>query len=67
MTPDPAVEKPRNGYGLRLTTFNILSSSIARGGIDRATRAARWVQGPGSRRRGLPGRSRRTSCARCRR
>lgn len=40
----PAPTKPRNGYGLRLTTFNILSSSIARGGIDRATRAARWVQ-----------------------
>lgn len=39
-----APAKPRNGYGLRLTTFNILSSSIARGGIDRATRAARWVQ-----------------------
>lgn len=40
--------KPRNGYGLRLTTFNILSSSIARGGIDRATRAARWVQDQGA-------------------
>lgn len=39
-----APAKPRNGYGVRLTTFNILSSSIARGGIDRATRAARWVQ-----------------------
>lgn len=44
----PAAEKPRNGYGLRLTTFNILSSSIARGGIDRATRAARWVQDQGA-------------------
>ena len=40
--------KPPNGYGLRLTTFNILSSSIARGGIDRATRAARWVQDQGA-------------------
>jgi endonuclease/exonuclease/phosphatase family metal-dependent hydrolase len=37
--------RPRNGYGVRLTTFNILSSAMARGGIDRATRAARWVQG----------------------
>lgn len=37
--------KKRNGYGVRLTTFNILSSSIARGGVDRASRAARWVQG----------------------
>ncbi len=36
--------RPRNGFGVRLTTLNILSSSIARGGIDRATRAARWVQ-----------------------
>ncbi|EON24739.1 endonuclease/exonuclease/phosphatase [Nocardioides sp. CF8] len=43
-----APAKPRNGYGLRLTTFNILSSSIARGGIDRATRAARWVQDQGA-------------------
>ena len=40
--------KPPNGYGIRLTTFNILSSSLARGGIDRATRAARWVQDRGS-------------------
>jgi hypothetical protein len=40
--------KPPNGYGLRLTTFNILSSSIARGGVDRATRAARWVQDQGA-------------------
>jgi len=40
--------KPPNGYGLRLTTFNILSSSIARGGIDRATRAARYVQEQGA-------------------
>lgn len=38
-------ERPPNGYSVRLTTFNILSSSIARGGVDRATRAARWVQG----------------------
>lgn len=37
--------RPRNGYGVRLTTFNILSSAMARGGIDRASRAARWVQG----------------------
>lgn len=44
----PTAEKPRNGYGVRLTTFNILSSSIARGGIDRATRAARWVQDQGA-------------------
>jgi hypothetical protein len=36
--------RPRNGYGVRLTTFNILSSAMARGGIDRAARAARWVQ-----------------------
>jgi endonuclease/exonuclease/phosphatase (EEP) superfamily protein YafD len=43
---DPA--RPRNGYGVRLTTFNILSSSIARGGIDRATRAAHWVQEQGA-------------------
>jgi len=46
-TTDASTEapaRPRNGYGVRLTTFNILSSSIARGGIDRATRAARWVQ-----------------------
>jgi hypothetical protein len=48
-TAVPAVPaKPRNGYGLRLTTFNILSSSIARGGIDRATRAAHWVQDQGA-------------------
>lgn len=40
--------KPPNGYGVRLTTFNILSSSIARGGVDRATRAARWVQAQGA-------------------
>jgi hypothetical protein len=40
--------RPRNGYGVRLTTFNILSSAMARGGIDRATRAARWVQGEGA-------------------
>ena len=39
---------PRNGYGLRLTTFNILSSSMSRGGIDRASRAARWVQNEGA-------------------
>jgi hypothetical protein len=31
-------------YHVRLTTFNILSSSIAPGGLDRARRAARWVQ-----------------------
>jgi hypothetical protein len=37
-------DRPRNGYGVRLTTFNILSSAMARGGVDRATRAARWVQ-----------------------
>jgi hypothetical protein len=37
--------RPRNGYGVRLTTFNILSSAMARGGVDRAARAARWVQG----------------------
>src|SRR5688500_14937368 len=43
-----AKPKPPNGYGLRLTTFNILSSSIARGGVDRATRAARWVQDQGA-------------------
>ena len=36
--------RPRNGYGVRLTTFNILSSAMARGGVDRAARAARWVQ-----------------------
>ncbi|KRF30263.1 hypothetical protein [Nocardioides sp. Soil805] len=36
--------RPRNGYGVRITTFNILSSAMARGGIDRAGRAARWVQ-----------------------
>ena len=40
--------RPRNGYGVRLTTFNILSSAMARGGIDRATRAARWVQKEGA-------------------
>ncbi len=40
--------RPRNGYGLRLTTFNILSSSMARGGTDRASRAARWVQDQGA-------------------
>lgn len=43
-----APAEPRNGYGLRLTTMNILTSSIARGGIDRATRAARWVQDQGA-------------------
>ncbi|QIK75641.1 endonuclease/exonuclease/phosphatase family protein [Nocardioides piscis] len=43
-----ATPAPRNGYGVRLTTFNILSSSIARGGVDRATRAARWVQDQGA-------------------
>ena len=43
-----AAPAPRNGYGVRLTTFNILSSSIARGGVDRATRAARWVQDQGA-------------------
>ncbi len=49
-TPASATDKPKppNGYGLRLTTFNILSSSIARGGVDRATRAARWVQEQGA-------------------
>ena len=41
-------KSPRNGYGLRLTTFNILSSSIARGGVERASRAARWVQDQGA-------------------
>ena len=41
-------EKPPNGYGIRLTTFNILSSSLARGGTSRAHRAARWVQGEGA-------------------
>lgn len=44
----PVAEKPkqkRNGYGLRLTTFNVLTSSIRPGGVDRAHRAARWVQG----------------------
>ncbi len=44
-TDAPTASKPRNGYGLRLTTFNILSSSMTRGGVDRAARAARWVQG----------------------
>jgi endonuclease/exonuclease/phosphatase (EEP) superfamily protein YafD len=47
-TTSEAPAKPRNGFGLRLTTFNILSGSIARGGIDRATRAARWVQDQGA-------------------
>ncbi|HXH80484.1 endonuclease/exonuclease/phosphatase family protein [Nocardioides sp.] len=47
-TPGAEKPKPPNGYGLRLTTFNILSSSIARGGVDRATRAARWVQEQGA-------------------
>ena len=51
-TEAPAVPaepaRPRNGYGVRLTTFNILSSSIARGGIDRASRAAHWVQDQGA-------------------
>ena len=41
---DHRPSRPRNGYGVRLTTFNILSSAMARGGVDRATRAARWVQ-----------------------
>jgi hypothetical protein len=44
----PAESRPRNGYGVRLTTFNILSSSMARGGVDRAGRAARWVQSQGA-------------------
>jgi endonuclease/exonuclease/phosphatase family metal-dependent hydrolase len=53
-TNDPASTRsatdarPRNGYGVRLTTFNILSSAMARGGIDRASRAARWVRGQGA-------------------
>ncbi len=44
----PSAPEPRNGYGVHLTTFNILTGSIARGGVDRATRAARWVQEQGA-------------------
>lgn len=46
--PVETAASARNGYGLRLTTFNILSSSVARGGVDRASRAARWVQQEGA-------------------
>ncbi len=47
-TPPTTAGRPRNGYGVRLTTFNILSSAMARGGVDRASRAARWVQKEGA-------------------
>lgn len=42
--PDPR----KDGFKVRVTTFNILTSSIARGGTDRARRAARWVQNEGA-------------------
>jgi hypothetical protein len=48
-----AVEKPKpqphkDGFKVRITTFNILTSSIAAGGVTRARRAARWVQKQGA-------------------
>lgn len=47
-TSTGASDRPANGYDVRLTTFNILSSSMARGGVDRASRAASWVQAQGA-------------------
>uniref|UniRef100_UPI003568A1A3 hypothetical protein n=1 Tax=Nocardioides sp. TaxID=35761 RepID=UPI003568A1A3 len=38
----------REGYRMRITTFNILSSAHRSGGLDRARRAARWVQKQGA-------------------
>ena len=42
--PDPR----KDGFKVRITTFNILTSSIAAGGVNRAHRAARWVQKQGA-------------------
>jgi endonuclease/exonuclease/phosphatase (EEP) superfamily protein YafD len=49
--PDATGEAPdakaRRGYGIKVMTFNILSSSMAPGGLDRAAEAARQVQQTG--------------------